>query len=84
MSGLPKSLTVKEVVASRYPSGKRPESWDARKAGIDQIVASDGNQYNLLSDGQQSPPEPGWEIVLREGDNRAGFGWTLYSLNQNS
>lgn len=80
MKDLPKSILVKEVVTSRYPSGQRPENWDQRIAGIDTVIASDGNSYNLLSDGQQSPPEQGWQIILRDGDNRSGYHWTLYGL----
>lgn len=81
MSELPKSILVKEVISCRYADGLRPESWDARIAGIDTIVASDGNRYNLLSDGQQSPPQEGWNLILREGDNRSGYHWTLYGLS---
>ena len=80
MNHLPKSILVKEVVSSRYPGAIRPDSWDDRIAGIDVIIASDGNKYNLLSDGQQSPPQKGWQLVLREGDNRVGYHWTLYGL----
>ena len=77
---LPKSIKIKEIVSSRYSGKDRPENWDERVAGIDSIIANDGNQYNLLSNGQQSPPQLGWEIILREGDNRAGYSWTLYGL----
>lgn len=84
MSQLPLSVLVKEVVSSRYPGGLRPDSWDARIAGIDTIIASDGNSYNLISDGQQSPPQIGWQLVLRDGDNRVGYHWTLYGLESSS
>ena len=82
MNDLPKSILVKEVISSRYAGGSRPASWDNRIAGIDTVTASDGNQYNLFSDGQQSPPLHGWQIILREGDNRAGYRWTLYGLGK--
>ena len=81
MTDLPKSIVVTDLVSSRYPTAIRPENWDARSAGIDTVIASDGNKYNLLSDGQQSPPQKGWQVILREGDNRAGFRWTLYGLD---
>lgn len=80
MIELPKSIFVVEVISSRYSSGLRPESWDSRVAGLDVVLANDGNRYSLQSDGQQSPPQIGWEIVLREGDNRSGYYWTLYGI----
>jgi hypothetical protein len=80
MTELPKAIFVKEVLKSRYADNDRPQNWDQRCSGIDTIIASDGNQYNLFCDGQQSTPKPGWQIVLNSGDNRAGFEWTLYGM----
>lgn len=87
MTQLPKSLVINQLLSSRYgigaegPKVKRPENWDERIAGIDSVLADDGNRYELYSDGQQSPPQKGWKIILRDGDNRQGFRWTLYGFS---
>lgn len=77
-----KRVTVSEIVSSRYPSNTRPEKWDERRSGVDTIRTSDGQILKLLSDGQQSPPLPGWSILLRGGDDVRGFEWTLYGIPQ--
>jgi len=59
---------------------KRPLSWDDRVEGIDVIVTTAGKRVQLWSDGQQSPPLPGWGIIVTGGDATAGYRWTLYSL----
>lgn len=75
-------VTVAEVVSSRYPSHTRPENWDDRHSGIDTVRTTEGKVVRLLSDGQQSPPLPGWSILLRSGDNSEGYLWTLYGIPQ--
>lgn len=72
----PRRVVVKELVRSRYPRGVRPDSWDERCAGVDQIKGEDGDVFTLFSDGQQSPPQVGWTILLTSpfsGSYAAGF-----------
>ena len=73
-------VRVGRVVKSRYSAGFRPLSWDDRKAGVDIIETVEGEVFRLSSSGQQSCPQPGWEIVLTGGDGEQGYGWTLYGL----
>lgn len=73
-------VTVKNVLSSRYESEVRPDSWDERTAGIDRILADDGQEYSLYSSGQQSTPKPGWGILLQDMKDNA-YVWTLYSMN---
>ena len=75
-------VTVAEVVSSRYPSNSRPAKWDERVSGIDTVRTTEGKILKLLSDGQQSPPLPGWCVLLRSGDDVQGFEWTLYGIPQ--
>jgi len=73
-------VKVGRVLESRYSGGFRPLSWDNRKNGIDLVETVEGEVLRLASSGQQSCPQPGWEIVLTGGDGERGFGWTLYGL----
>jgi len=73
-------VRVGRVVESRYSGGFRPLSWDNRKAGIDIVETIEGEVFRLSSSGQQSCPQPGWDIVLTSGDGEQGYGWTLYGL----
>ena len=77
---IPKRVCVREVVSSRYVNNHRPGSWDSRIAGIDVIKGSEGQTVRLLSDGSQSPPKMGWEILLTDEIEPALFTWTLYSI----
>ena len=80
---LPVCVTVGEVVKSRYDGGPRPESWDYRVDGIDTVRSTDGSELCLWSNGQQSPPEICWKIVLMSEEKRDGrscYRWTLYGL----
>ncbi len=79
MSAL-RRVRVASVISSRYPDGFRPLSWDERRAGIDVIRTSEGKELRLQSDGGQSAPKVGWEIVLSDGDAHAGYRWTLYGI----
>ncbi len=76
---LPARVRVAETVSSRYPGNEKPLSWDERAAGIDTIRTSEGATVKLASDGGQSPPKKGWELILNElrGDS---YTWTLYGL----
>lgn len=75
-------VRVASVVSSRYPDGFRPLSWDERRDGIDVIRTTEGAELRLRSDGGQSAPKAGWEIVLSDGDAHAGYRWTLYGIAQ--
>lgn len=86
---LPKKVKVKSLLKSRYDqlysegmlkSGSRPLDWDQRRSGCDWIADSEGVEYKLLSDGQQSPPVRGSSIMLLGGDADSGYKWTLYSV----
>jgi len=81
VSALPLRVKVQELVESRYASNQRPESWDQRKEGVDLVKTEDGKVLKLWSDGQQSPPQKGWILMIRDGDNQKGYSWTLYGLN---
>lgn len=84
MQAFPKQITVAKLLDSRYPAGIKPQSWDARKAGIDTIVTDKSQTIKLLSDGAQSPPKPGWSIMLTAGDETKGYLWSLYGLGSAS
>ena len=79
MGELPARVRVVKLLESRYQSGSRPLSWDERKAGVDVVVAEDGKTIRLASDGQQSPPQPGWTILISDGTPE-GYQWTLYGI----
>lgn len=84
----PRLVIVKEVVESRYSNGVRPASWDERRAGVDRIRTSEGEELLLLSGGQQGTPKVGWQVLLtgqeslsQENNEIATcFTWTLYGL----
>ena len=82
VSSLPTRVTVKEILASRYDSRghERPADWGERVAGADSVRTSDGQVVRLASDGQQSPPQPGWVIMLTDGNAADGYAWTLYGM----
>jgi hypothetical protein len=73
-------IRVARVLESRYAGGFRPLSWDERVAGTDLIESVEGEIVRLASSGQQSCPQPGWELVITGGDAAHGFSWTLYGL----
>lgn len=90
-------LCVAEVVSSRYATvggtscgrfggkagWKRPQSWDARKAGIDVVRSLNGETVKLASSPMQSTPKPGWILVLTGGSEHDGYSWTLYGISRN-
>lgn len=78
----PHRVVVEHLVSSRYRCGRRPQSWDLRVEGIDVIRNSAGEELRLLSNGQQSPPKPGWTLILTSGDSSGGFRWTLYGISR--
>jgi hypothetical protein len=63
---LPERIVVQEVVSSRYSPGQRPTSWDKRHSGLEVIKTESGQVLTLFSNGGQSSPHPGWELLLIE------------------
>ncbi len=58
----------------------RPLSWDERVSGSDVVKTQEGLTLKLQSSAQQTPPQPGWVLVLTGGSAEAGYDWTLYGL----
>ena len=79
-ANIPERVIVSTIQSSRYRGNIRPQSWDERVEGIDTIVTTDGRTLRLKSDGQQSPPQVGWVILLSAGDDQSGYVWTLYGI----
>ncbi len=80
---------MSDLVSSRYdvvgPVGstvghERPLLWEDRKEGLDVVRAEHGEVIKLYSSYMQSPPKPGWVIVLTGGDALQGYTWTLYGI----
>jgi len=76
----PARFTIAEVRSLRYTDNRRPQSWDKRLAGNDVVTTVDGKILRLFSDGGQSPPSPGWVILVSGGDSERGYLWTLYGI----
>ena len=88
---LPLRVKVKEIVKSRYQPGARPVSWNDRLDAIEQIKTDKGELLNIFSNGGQSSPAPGWELLLTrqipsnnlshlpDGSDSA-FEWTVYGI----
>lgn len=76
----PFRVEVESIISSRYTGHEKPLSWDERREGIDVIKTSDQKTLRLLSDGGQSPPQPGWVILITGGDESIGYTWTLYAM----
>jgi len=82
---LPKRVVVAEVLSSRYEPGERPVSWDDRSPGLETIRDASGVQHQLYSNGGQSTPAPGWELLLTKEASTQAEGaqpleWTLYGI----
>ena len=68
----PRRVKIKSVIRSRYESrgdsrftsGTKPLSWDQRIAGVDEVLTDTGEELKLFSNGGQSTPAPGWELLL--------------------
>ncbi len=80
MSSVPFQVEIDSVVSSRYPGHERPLNWDERVDGVDVVKTKDQKTLRLLSDGGQSPPQPGWKILVSSGDEAKGYKWTLYGM----
>ena len=82
-----KRVTVSALRSSRYTSGSRPLGWEGRIEGIDTITTSEDEELTLFSDGQQSPPQPGWTILLMEKvseeslSSKDAYRWTLCGMS---
>jgi hypothetical protein len=74
-------VQVNRVISSRYAGDSRPDSWDLRQAGIDTVEVSGGEVLKLASTPMQSPPKPGWVLMLTGGD-KEGYSWTLYGMSR--
>lgn len=75
------------MLSSRYEPGKRPTSWDERRAGVEEIETDTGERVLLFSNGGQSSPAVGWELLLTQTHQEATpnasasvLEWTLYGI----
>lgn len=83
-------VRVERLISSRYsskaaagtcsPGVERPDSWDSRVDGTDVVTLDGGETIRLASTPMQSPPKPGWVLMLTGGDAGVGFTWTLYGI----
>jgi hypothetical protein len=83
----PARIEVTELLSSRYDTVKdhtavRPQEWDERVAGLDVVRVSAGHTVRLRSSAMQSPPKPGWVLMLTDGNEADGYAWTLYGLSR--
>jgi hypothetical protein len=81
----PAKVEVVEVISSRYSGtcdlgAVRPADWDTRKAGVDEVRIASGEVLRLYSSAMQSPPQPGWILMLTGGNETDGYSWTLYGI----
>ena len=83
---LPRRIKITSVIKSRYTEIDtdtalcRPKSWDSRLAEVEVVKDHDNQEVKLRSNGGQSSPQEGWELMLTAGDPEQGYEWTLYSL----
>lgn len=77
---LPKFIVVGKTVVSRYADGIRPQNWDQRVSGIEEIESVDGVHFVLSSEGGQSTPQPGWKIMLLSEQTEGIYSWTLQGV----
>ena len=76
-----KRVVVKRVLEGRYAPGARPLSWDKRVVGNDLIETVAGETVLLASNGGQSTPDAGWELLLSDANTEdGGVEWTLYGI----
>lgn len=79
-------IKVQKVISGRYPDHIRPLRWDDRTAGVEKVLSTSGEEVVLYSNGGQSTPESGWEILLIDTVHVAEAGtaaqtWTLYGIS---
>lgn len=73
-------VKVRQILSSRYQHNQRPARWEQRLDGVDVILTSEGKELRLMSDGGQSPPQIGWEIIITGEVSTGVYSWTLYGL----
>jgi len=78
---IPFRAVVTSIVSGKYNPGTKPLSWDDRRAGLDVVLSSKGEEIILDSRGDQSTPDTGWEILIN-GKTGKGFTWTLYGVQK--
>jgi hypothetical protein len=83
----PARIEVTELLSTRYDSAvghnrTRPMEWGERLAGVDVVRVSGGHTVKLKSSAMQSPPKPGWVLMLTDGNDSEGYAWTLYGLSR--
>lgn len=81
MKKLPLRTKISKVVSGRYKPGKKPLSWDARISGVDVCIDAEGSEIQLISNGDQSTPAPGWELLLTSCNDQGQYSWTLYGIS---
>ncbi len=77
---LPKFIVVGKTLTSRYGDGVRPQNWDQRISGVEEIESVDGVHFVLNSEGGQSTPQPGWKIMLLSEYSEGTYSWTLQGI----
>ena len=83
----PVRIEVSQLISSRYDQTSvgvdalRPSDWDRRKEGVDVVRVTGGATLKLMSSAMQSPPKPGWVLMLNGGSEQEGYTWTLYGLS---
>ena len=80
---LPRRITVTNVLSSRYAPGQRPVSWDERTEGEEEVETEESGAIRLNSNGGQSSPAPGWELLLTTLTPK-GYEWTLFGIKHAS
>lgn len=78
-------IVVQKIVSGRYPENIRPTRWDDRASGVETVLTTSGEEVLLFSNGGQSTPEEGWEILLMDAvtipdSNSTARAWTLYGI----
>lgn len=81
---LPRRVTVKAIEGGRYLPGTRPDSWDKRYSGLEEVRLVGGEVVTLWSSGGQSTPNENWELMLTSKrvseEGSTCYEWTLYGL----
>lgn len=77
------------MLDSRYSPGSRPVLWEERHSGVESVRTTEGDEVKIYSNGGQSSPAPGWELLLlktrinpaaSDGSDAGAVLWTLYGL----
>ena len=81
---LPKFIVVGKTLTSRYSDGIRPQTWDKRISGVEEVESVDGDRFVLNSEGGQSTPKPGWKIMLLSEHSEGTYSWTLQGISSHA